>query len=237
MRELSESMRWLQTGTAQFAELLRAADDDGFAQPSLLPGWTIGHLVAHVALNAEALDNLVTWARTGVETTMYASEEQRAAAIEAGATKRGDELRRWYADAAERLSASLAELTDAQWQASVRTRIGREIPASEIPWLRDRELWVHAVDLGGGIGFGELPDDFLGALMDDVVAYRTGLPGHPALELMSRNTGEAWIVPGFGTPVRVMAKLPDLAAWLTGRSGATPKVIGPDTLPDLPSWL
>jgi maleylpyruvate isomerase len=237
MRELSDSMRWMHEGTALFAEALAAIDDDGFTTPSRLPGWTVAHLVAHFALNAEALGNLVAWARTGVETPMYASREQRDADIEAGATRPASDLRRWSAEAAAQLSDVLSELTSEQWQTTVRSRTGRQFPATEIPWLRSREVMVHTVDLGGKVGFAELPADFLGALMDDIVAYRSKVPEHPAVELMARNTGEGWIIPGSGTAVRVMAPLADLVAWLTGRPAAAPRVIGPGTPPELPPWI
>lgn len=237
MRELSDSMRWLQEGTALFAETLAAIDDAGFTEPSRLPGWSVAHLAAHFALNAEALGNLVTWARTGVKTPMYASREQRDADIEEGAARGADELRQWSAEAASRLSDSLYELTAEQWQRTVQSRTGREFPATEIPWLRSREVMVHTVDLGGSVSFADLPRDFLGALMDDIVAYRSGVPDHPAVELMSRNTGEAWIVPGSGTSVRLMAPLSDLVAWLAGRPAAEPKVIGSGTVPQLPPWI
>jgi maleylpyruvate isomerase len=54
------------------------------SQHSALPGWTGGHLIAHVAVNADALGNLVHWAATGEPTPMYSSAADRAAGIEAG---------------------------------------------------------------------------------------------------------------------------------------------------------
>ena len=236
MRELNDSLRWLKAGTTYFSEALGRVADEEFAEASKLPGWTIGHLVAHLALNAEALGNLVTWARTGVETPMYASAEQRDADVAAGATRGAGDLREWYADSAARLGDSLAELTPDQWQAPVRTRTGREIAATEIPWLRVREVMVHTVDLGGSTGFADLPKGFLGALVDDIVTYRSGLRDHPGVVLLSRNTGEAWTIPG-ATSVRVMAPLADLAAWLAGRETGEVKVMGPGTPPELPGWL
>ena len=53
-----------------------------YAEPSLLPGWTRAHVLGHLAGNADALTNLLTWARTGVETPMYASPEARDAEID-----------------------------------------------------------------------------------------------------------------------------------------------------------
>jgi maleylpyruvate isomerase len=237
MRERSESLRWLEEGTALFASALAAQDDSRLALASALPGWTRKHLVAHLALNAQALSNLLTWARTGVETPMYASPEQREADIEQGGTRSGAELRQWYADSAEQLAADLARLTPEQWQARVRTRQGREIRAEAIPWMRAREVMVHAVDLGEQVRFSDLAEDFLGALVDDIVRLRSSDPAHPAIIVRAQNTGEAWSITGTGEPVRVMAPLPDLAAWLSGRATGRLKVIGAGELPVIPTWL
>lgn len=236
MRELTDSLRWLQEGTALFATTLAAQDDDRLAEHTKLPGWTGKHLVAHLALNAEALGNLVTWARTGVETPMYSSPDQREADIEAGATKDPADLRQWYADSAATLARAIDELTPEQWQAVVRTRAGRQVPAEEIPWMRVRELMVHAVDLGEEVTFSDLPEDFLGALVDDIVTHRRTVDAHPALILMSQNTGEAWTI-GTGEPVRILAPLADLTAWLAGRHGHRPKVVGAGEVPAIPRWL
>src|ERR1700761_6207748 len=56
-------------------------------QPSLLPGWTRGHVLSHVARNADGLRNLLIWAQTGTQTPMYPSAEARVAGIEAGAER------------------------------------------------------------------------------------------------------------------------------------------------------
>src|SRR4051794_12572815 len=68
--------------------LLRAAadlDPAALGRPSLLPGWTAGHVLTHLARNADAMTNLLTWARTGVETLPYASAQARDDAIAEGA--------------------------------------------------------------------------------------------------------------------------------------------------------
>lgn len=75
-------------GTAAFEAAVHRLTDPGFTSPSYLPGWSRAHVVAHVARNADALVNLLTWARTGVETPMYASGDQRAREIDEGARRR-----------------------------------------------------------------------------------------------------------------------------------------------------
>src|SRR5690349_5101281 len=71
--------------TARLLATARKLADADSAAPSLLPGWTRGHVLAHLALNADACVNLLTTARTGVDTPMYASDEQREADIVAAA--------------------------------------------------------------------------------------------------------------------------------------------------------
>lgn len=80
-------------GTAAFEAAVHWLTDSGLTRPSYLPGWSRAHVVAHVARNADALVNLMTWARTGVETPMYASADRRANEIEDGARQPVGELR------------------------------------------------------------------------------------------------------------------------------------------------
>ena len=72
---------------------LESLTDEQCREPSLLPDWTRGHVLTHLARNADALRNLVHWARTGEKTRMYPSREARSADIEAGSGRSADELR------------------------------------------------------------------------------------------------------------------------------------------------
>ena len=87
MNDPRRTLPWVDTGTALFLETVAGLSDTDLAAPSGLPGWTRAHVAGHVARNADALGNLVTWARTGVETPAYASPEQRAADIETTARR------------------------------------------------------------------------------------------------------------------------------------------------------
>ncbi|MFF3346913.1 maleylpyruvate isomerase family mycothiol-dependent enzyme [Streptomyces sp. NPDC002779] len=220
-RTLDDARRWARLGT----ELLLGAVDTGFDEPSALPGWTRAHLVAHVAANADALLNLVHWAATGEATPMYASPEERARGIERGRALPAAQLTAWLRDSAHALEKGMAALGEAQWRARVVTAQGRTVPATEVPWLRAREVCVHAVDLAATVTFADLPDDFLTALCDDVVAKRSAAPG-PAVAL--RAPTAAWDLPGEGEPTLLTAELPDLAAYLTGRdTGTSAPALGP----------
>ncbi|MGW5641121.1 maleylpyruvate isomerase family mycothiol-dependent enzyme, partial [Streptomyces sp. NPDC003832] len=187
-RTLDDARRWSRIGTEL---LVKAAqfDEAGCAAPSLLPGWSRAHLAAHVAANAEALANLVHWAATGEPTPMYASPEERLAGIERGRALPAAELTDWLRESAAALERGTAALGEERWRTPVVTAQGRTVPAAEVPWLRSREVCVHAVDLANGVTFADLPSDFLTALCEDVVAKRSAAPG-PALSL--RAPGAAW---------------------------------------------
>jgi maleylpyruvate isomerase len=208
------AVRWMDHGTVLLRETIGRLDDAALAEPSLLPGWSRRHVLAHVAANADALRRLARWAGTGQEERMYASPEQRSAEIETGSTLPAGALRSWVAESARLLAAGLTGLTEAGWRAEVVTAQGRIVPATEIPWLRAREVMVHTVDLAAGTGFGDLPEDFLARLTAEVAATRAAGPGPDV--------------------TRVSAPLPALAAWLTGRP-AEPGA--PGGLPGLPPWL
>jgi len=45
-----------------------ALTDQQAREASLLPGWSRGHVLTHVARNADGLQNLLIWASTGEET-------------------------------------------------------------------------------------------------------------------------------------------------------------------------
>ncbi len=212
-----QTMSWMADGTGKLLADLAGLPDSALAAPVALPGWTRRYLLSHVAANAGALRNLVHWARTGEERRMYSSNEQRDADIAAGAQRPAAELRAWVAATASDLAADLDALPAPAWEAKVITAQGLTRSASEIPWMRVREVYVHAIDLGAGTGWTDLPAEFLAALLDDVTARRSAKGGGPALAVAATDSGHAWEVAGAGAAVPVSAPLADLAAYLTGR--------------------
>ena len=148
--DVAATVPWMREGTARLLAVVDELGDEDLRGPSTLPGWSRAHVIGHLARNAEALVRLATWAQTGVETPMYADREQRAAEIERSAALPADTLRAQLADTATALDTALTRLTAARWEAEVRSALGRAIPAAELPWMRIREVWLHAVDLNTG---------------------------------------------------------------------------------------
>ncbi len=194
-RTHTDAVRWVEEGSKLLLDAVSGLTDSDFAGPTLLPAWTRRHLVAHVAANADALGNLVRWAATGRKTPMYANAEDRADGIEQGARRDPGELVSWVRTSHEQLILAMETLNEAQWARQVVTAQGRTLPATEIPWLRAREVCVHAVDLDRDIEFADLPTDFLEALVADIMVKR----------------GRVQVADG---------PLPELAAWLAGRPHA-----------------
>ena len=91
--------------TEQLIDSAAGLSAEDLAAPSLLPGWTRGHILAHVARNADALVNLLEWARTGEETPMYPDAATRDRDIEAGAPRSLEEHLEDLRDSAARFTA------------------------------------------------------------------------------------------------------------------------------------
>jgi maleylpyruvate isomerase len=225
-----ETLPWWEDGERHLATALGRLVDEEFAAPSLLPGWSRTEVLAHVARNADALVNLLTWARTGVETPMYASPEARDAGIAQAAKLPPAELRAEVLAATERLVAAVRALPGQAWTNEVRTAQGRTVPAAEVPWMRCREVWVHAVDLDAGVTFADVPEDVQAALVDDVFRMWDRRDTVPDVVLFAGD--REW---GTGS-LAVSGSLPAVTAWVTGRSaGEDLSADGP--LPRLPAWL
>ncbi|MFF4508795.1 maleylpyruvate isomerase family mycothiol-dependent enzyme [Streptomyces sp. NPDC001401] len=229
-------LEWVGEGQRRLEQAVEALPLAAVAEPSSLPGWTRGHLLTHLARNADALVNLLTWARTGVRTPMYASPEQRGADIEAGAGRAMAEQRADVRESAARFRKAAEALSDDAWSAVVVSGQGREIPASQVPWLRAREVWIHLVDLDVGIGMEALPPDFAWALVQDVASWMSARVG---AGVGAELTADGFGTVALGTPscgVTLSGPPYALAAWLTGRDGSEELHVTGE-LPVIPRWL
>ncbi|GHH82289.1 maleylpyruvate isomerase [Streptomyces sulfonofaciens] len=238
---LDRSLGWQREGTARFEAAVAALGDADLAAPSALPGWSRAHVVAHLARNADALANLLDWARTGIENPMYHAPGQRERDIEASARQEPESLRADLAAADLRLATATASHPAVAWQARVRSALGRSIPASEVPWLRTREVWVHLVDLDAGVSFDALPADLVRALLDDITQTVSRRGGAPDLVLEATDDpGPVWTIADGSAPGarRVSGRAADLLRWAAGRPLPGPGGLATEgPLPVLPRWL
>ena len=236
-RDLPGLFGWMRQGTDVFTATLGTVDD--LSAASLLPGWSRAHVAAHVARNAEALGRLAAWARTGVETPMYPDPARRDDDIEISSRRPASDLRTDVAVTAAALDEALAALSGDRWRAQVRSASGRRIPATEIPWLRVREVWLHAVDLDADAALDRIPDGVVDSLLDDVTAAFAARTDAPAVRLVPHDRSRTWAVhPDQDDAVTVEGAAADLAGWLVGRhDGTRLSVPGATSPPRLPAWL
>lgn len=204
-------------GSEYFDGLLLGLSDDDLDGPSLLPGWDRRHVVAHVGLNARALGRLVHWARTGVETPMYSSTVARNAEIDESAALSPAALRELHRAEAVALAVAWQGLPADRWDAPVRTAQGRTVPVSITPWMRVREVWLHAVDLASDGRFEDFPADLVDRLLVDITTWWTRSGAADELTLAPTDR----VVPGLAVsgPLTVTGTAAQLARWAAGRGG------------------
>jgi maleylpyruvate isomerase len=139
--------------TRRLFETLDGIDDATVRAPSTLPGWTVGHLLTHLARNADSHVRLLRSAIVGRGVNRYpGGAAQRSSEIEAGATRSGAELCADVRSAATTLDSVWQEVVDSDSAAATWAVVGKSIerdePVNRLPWLRWRELEVHHADLG-----------------------------------------------------------------------------------------
>ena len=212
--------------------LLRTAGDldPDVTRPAALPGWTVGHVLTHVARNADAYTNLLTWARTGVQTPAYASPQARADGIEAGAGRPLAEQIQDVRVAHERFADAAAAMTAEAWTFHLPPT-GRS--AAAVPWARLREVEVHHVDLGAAYTPADWSEAFALRLLREIA-------GDSAFPVVLRPYGidHPLVLGGAGDTAPVVAgPTRALAAWLSGRGDGADLTGSPDgELPAPPRW-
>lgn len=200
------------------ARLLHTVDglsDARFAEDSLCAGWTRAHVVAHLALNAEALTGVLRGIRDGVPTSMYVSSEARDGDIDVLATEPPAAIR-------ERLRAACAAFAEVAGVADglgpevtfERAPGGRVVPAAAVPSMRRSEVEIHHADLGAGYSASDWPPGF--AL--DVLTSSAERYDGPGFHVVATDEPARW---AFGSPgpdaVTVSGPAVALAWWSTGR--------------------
>lgn len=126
--------------------------DDDVRGASLLPDWTIAHVLTHLARNADSHVRMAEGAARGEVVTQYAPD-QREREIEEGATRSAHELVEDVRRTNRAAEAAWHALSDDVWT-SGRSRVRQgEVPIRLQPLRRWREVEFHLADLGLGAGF------------------------------------------------------------------------------------
>lgn len=190
--------------------------EDDWRGPSLLPGWSRGHVATHIARQGDALVRLTEWARTGERQDMYSSPEQRESEIEQGALRSGLDLQVDLDTSARRLEQAFEAVDEADvWDAVVEMRGGLQGPVRILPLARLLEVTLHHVDLGTGYRLEDVDAATADWLLEWCAFRLRGRDEFPRLQLTSDT---ATVTLGSSGGLRVVrGSSPHLLGWLTGR--------------------
>ena len=211
-----------------------ALTTEELAEPSLLPGWTRAHVVAHLALNGRAFAGVLDGVGRGHQVAMYESDEQRDADIEEYVAADPSDLRDALLAATTELGDAVGAMDGEGWRGSfARTPGGATWPVSTVVTTRRREVEIHHVDLGTSYTPRDWPDDFVVELLDAVTVDHAG---DGPFRIHATDLDRGWTVGGEGGPV-VRGTGADLGLWLTGRGNGEGLGAGEQRLPELGPWV
>ncbi|MGH2730720.1 MAG: maleylpyruvate isomerase family mycothiol-dependent enzyme, partial [Actinomycetota bacterium] len=183
---LPEAMREARASHVRLTSALDGLSDDQVAAASLLPGWTRGHLLTHIARNADSHVRLLTAAAKGEKVEQYVGgAEGRAADIDAGATRSAAELVADLDQSAKRLFETWERVVESTWDEEIVAIHGGQ-KAWVCVFSRWRETEIHHVDLGLGYGADDWSPAFVRASLRDLVeTFDDRLPSDVAVELVA----------------------------------------------------
>jgi maleylpyruvate isomerase len=181
-------------------EVVGSLTDTDVRRPSLLPDWTVGHVLTHLARNADSHVRRTQAALAGEVVDQYAGGlAGRQAEIDAGAARDAAALAADVRASALAVEAAWRDLAPAAWAGRSRDANGQVRYLFELPGRRWQEVEVHLVDLGVGVGVDDWSDDFVAAWLP-----RTR-------ERIWNALGDAGAYPVFDSPARELG-------WLYGRA-------------------
>ncbi len=208
-------------------------DEAAYAEPSLLPGWTRAHVIAHLALNAEGLAGVLHGAHIGEPQPMYASPEGRDSDIAELAAADPAELRERLLAGTATFSDALAAMHEDDWAGRFeRTPGGPDFALAHVALMRVREVEIHHADLGAGYSPVDWPEPFRVLLLDSM----TKRPYPAPFSVRPADLDRTWHY-GEGAGVAVVTGTSaDLGWWLTGRGTGEGLEADTNDLPEVESW-
>ena len=234
----SQLLSNMEAAASDFRGRIASLTDADVRAPSRLPGWSRGHVLAHVAGVAGAMARQLEYAARGETIDLYeGGSDGRNRAIEEGSVRSADRLRGELDDALDRALSAFRNLGDADWTAPISYRGGVVRDGGLALW---RELVIHGTDLGTGgeadawsPQFCEHLFGFLSARVPAGMRLRVQpfgmaprvLSANPESALSPASPSEngpsvnsAWIKTTSINTISVNGMATDIAAWLAGRT-------------------
>ena len=201
--------------------------------PSLLPGWTRAHVVAHVALSGEALAGVLDAVSRHEPVAMYESDARRDADIDELALADPAVLRERLLGSRTRFADAVGLMAPEHWTGTFdRLPGGPAWPVVTVVSMRRRELEIHHADLRTSYTRHDWPADFCLELM---AALTVDQAASGPFRARATDLGRDWHVGGEGGPT-VMGTAADLGWWLSGRGAGEGLSCDAEALPTLGLW-
>lgn len=225
----------LHEATQRLVRTVDGLTEEGWRAPSLLPGWSRAHVVAHLVLNAEGLAGALEGLLAGDPVPMYVSPEARDREIEELSREEVPPVRDRLLASTTRFADAVAALAPEHWAKDIeRVPGGTRFAAAGVPAMRWREVEIHHADLGAGYGRHDWDPVFADAVVDTLAARLADRsPGFTIVLTDAGRTRGVGSVAAGAPEVRGSAA--DLAWWLSGR-GDGEGLTCDGGLPAIESW-
>lgn len=157
---------------ARLHAIVERLSDDDTRRAVTLPGWTMGHLLTHLARNADSHRGMVEGAQRGEIVAQYpGGPAQRNGDIEAGAARSALELKEDVQTADGRLEHAWSTTDRRVWATSLGLRRYGPATIAEFVFLRWREVELHLIDLDvphlGSPGWEDLSPAYVDAELQE----------------------------------------------------------------------
>ena len=201
----------VQDAHRRLVAAIDALSDADVRRPSLLPGWSVAHVLTHLARNGDSHVRRAEAAGRGEVVDQYeGGYASRNAEIESGSSRSASELIEDVERSARAVERAWDDVRPTDWTARSRDANGRERPLFELPSRRWQEVEVHLVDLNIGVTPRDWPAGFV-------------------MEWLPRTRERMWVDLPAGLDRADFADPADELAWLYGR-------LERDDLPSPPAW-
>jgi maleylpyruvate isomerase len=165
MTDEGKHLEWIAVATDEHRRLIAELEERSASgaldvmAPSLLPDWTIGHVVTHVTQSGDGHLRMLDAAALGEVGQQYpGGREQRNNGIEQGAARPAAQQLADLRRSNEALEARWASMPT--WD-GLGASAGGEVAVADLPFLRIREVAIHHADLGFGYTFDDLPSAYV----------------------------------------------------------------------------
>ena len=197
--------------------------------PSHLPRWTRGHVLTHLARNADAQCRMIGAALEGRIVEQYeGGQAGREREIQEGAGRSGSQLVDDVRESSARLRVICDGLPDDAWGLTQQAAAGRR-SIERGARSRWREVEVHHLDLDMEYTSEEWPaafvEEFLPGTIQGMRGHLEFLPSGISWSLHDELSGQTWLMDRLGAAQQAGAATHSvvgpghaLLAWLLGRS-------------------